>query len=140
LDVQTELEIVLNKLQIRYGRGKELHVEWKPCTKKESESLGKTMELRGEVNKENRMIYIYDRDYEEAVHTLVHEFFEYVFDLHLISPYVTLYNQMQKAMEQSFMENEYYNKEAIIEIFTELEIKKMKENKEVKKNEKPTKN
>ena len=127
MDTLRELEKELERLKIKWGRGKELKVQWMPCVKKNAMPYDKDVELRGEVDKVNRCLMVYDSELEDCLHVLRHEFFEYMIDCELVSPYVTLYNQMQRAFEKAFMETAYPRKEAVIEILVENEEKSLKE-------------
>lgn len=124
--MQHELERELTRLQTDYGRGKELRVRWEPKTKVQKAPYGKTVEIRGEVLREEHTINIYDINLTEALHTLRHEFIEYILDFEIVGPYVGIYNEMIHAMEQAFMENQYLRKEAIIEILVSLEEKRIR--------------
>jgi hypothetical protein len=121
LDTQHELEVELARLQQKYGRGKELTVEWMPSDKTQGSLFGMDGELYGEVLKLDRKVCIYCSEHEDAMHTLRHEFFEYMFETELIGPYVELYNQMYQGFEKAFAKTQYTRKEALIEILVERE-------------------
>ena len=73
-------------------------------------------------------IYIYETELEEALHTLRHEFFEWMLHKELIKPYSTLCEQLQKALLSAMQETAYANKEALIELLVKLEEGKLDEN------------
>jgi len=124
VDVQKELEKELDRLRKKWGRGKELNVVWMPPKNskyKTTVSYGKTYELCGEVDKTSKTIYIYTKELEDSLHTLRHEFFEYILDMELISDYVNMYNYMRLGFEKAFMESAYSRKEALIEALVKRE-------------------
>jgi hypothetical protein len=114
LDIEKELKKELEYLQTKYGECHEYTCEWQPCIKNEQLPFNKNAELNGEVDKTNHKLMVYCGEYSEALHTLRHEFFEAILDK-LVSPYVTLYNCLQRGFENSFMETTYHQKESIIE-------------------------
>ncbi|MFA5307376.1 MAG: hypothetical protein WC365_08055 [Candidatus Babeliales bacterium] len=114
MDVQFELEKELKRLQSKYNECQEYTVEWHPVTKKEMLPFNRMAELNGEVNTTERKLMIYCVDFESAMHTLRHEFFEAQFNL-LVQPYVELYNEVQKGYENAFMRSNYCHKESFIE-------------------------
>jgi len=129
--IELELQLELQRLQHKFGRGKELSIVYEPRMPVEATRelpFGEVCELCGEVI--NNEIRIYIADFHDALHTLRHEFFEYVFDQDLIQPYVILYNQMKIAHEKAFMHDTYRRKESLIEIIVkneeqeEFELKK----------------
>lgn len=119
-----ELQKELEWLQNEFGRGAELKLEWKSEPPTTELPFGKEYELRGEVDKTTRTLHIYDTELGEALHTLRHEFLEYVIDSELIGQYVTLYNQLQRAYEKAFEETAYAKKEAFIELLVNYIEKK----------------
>jgi len=114
LDIEKELKKELEHLQTKYGECHEYTCEWHPCIKNERLPFNKNAELNGEVDKTNYKLMVYSCEYSEALRTLRHEFFEGILDK-LVSPYVTLYNCLQRGFENSFMETTYHQKESIIE-------------------------
>ena len=121
MDIQKELELELDHLQKKYGHGKELHVQWLPQEKLQDSPFAVEGVLEGEVECINHLIYVYCVERLGALHTLRHEFFEYIIDSELIAPYVELYNQMYKGFEKAFALSQYRRKEALIEILVERE-------------------
>ena len=127
LDIKKELRIELETLVKDYGRCRELTVEWVPEMRQqrdhESTSLfGNNCTICGEVR--DRIIYIYETELKECIHTLRHEFFEYLIDHELVGPYVSLYNKMFEGYEKAFQDTQYKRKEALIEILVEKEAKR----------------
>jgi len=127
LKIENELQIELEKLIQDYGRCRELTVKWVPEMRqqreRESTSLfGDNCTMCGEVK--DRTIYIYETELEECIHTLRHEFFEYLIDHELVGPYVSLYNKMFEGYEKAFQDTQYKRKEALIEILVEKEAKR----------------
>ena len=120
MDIQKELEKELTRLQLKYGQCNEYKVDWRPCHKTTEMPYGANAELNGEVDKINHTLCIYCTDYNEALHTLLHEFFEASFDM-LVQPYVELYNQVQRGYENAFMRTTYQNKEGFIERYVKVE-------------------
>lgn len=128
--IELELQLELKRLQQKFGRGKELVIVYEPrIPSKATHELpfGEVAELCGEII--NNEIRIYVTDFKDVLHTLRHEFFEFVFDQDLIQPYVILYNQMKIAHEKAFMEGTYKRKESLIEIMVENEPKDVPINK-----------
>ena len=125
-----KLNKILRSLQVRYGRGKELHLVWEPQTKiKYNVTKGQTT-LVGEVESNTRTIFIYAESYEEALPILVHEFLEYVFDIHLVRPFVHAYNEMRESLERVISMEQYHSKEALIDILVENEVRRIKREEE----------
>jgi hypothetical protein len=77
--------------------------------------------LEGEVNPEAHIIYVYSCEYNDAMHTLMHEFFEAMLDP-FVKPYVEMYNHSRESMEQAFMKIQYTQKEAKIERMIKAEV------------------
>jgi hypothetical protein len=122
MDIQAELEKELKRLQDKYGTCTEYTVEWQPCEKHERLPFSKDAVLKGEVDKIGHRLLIYDSDWTEARHTLLHEFFEACFDV-LASPYIEMYNHIQRGYEHAFMQITYSQKESLIEKFVKQEEK-----------------
>jgi hypothetical protein len=120
LTIQDELNKELKRLQTKYNACSEYTVCYEPCEKTTQLPFNRDAVLNGEVNKVEHKLMIYCYGLEDALHTLRHEFFEAYLDC-LIDPYVTIYNEMQRAYENSFMITTYKSKESIIERFVKLE-------------------
>jgi len=120
MNVQSELEKRLEQLKELMGMGKELTVEWMPSIKNEKLPFDKDATLRGQVNKTNRCLEIFDSNLDDALRTVIHEYVEYIIDCQLIDPYVILYNNVQRAYEKAFMENNYHRKECVIEVLVKI--------------------
>jgi hypothetical protein len=114
LDLQLELNKELKRLQEKYTECQEYTVEWMPCIKHERMPFNRNAELNGEVNKTEHKLMIYCSEYTEAMHCLRHEFFEAFFDV-LVSPYVDLFNEMERGYQNAFMKTNYNIKESYIE-------------------------
>ncbi|MFA5307034.1 MAG: hypothetical protein WC365_06315 [Candidatus Babeliales bacterium] len=120
MDIETELNKELQRLQTKYSNCQEYVCEWQPSIRQEQLPFDKQAELNGEVNKVEHKLMIYCSEYEEAMHTLRHEFFEAMLD-QVVNPYVILYNNLQRGFEKAFMENNYIQKESLIERFVKVE-------------------
>jgi len=112
MDTQAELEKELKRLQLKYGA----------CIKEDELPFEKNAELKGEVNKVDHKLMVYEHDLPEALHVLRHEFFEAAFDT-LIQPYIEVFNHIQRGYERAFMATQYSRKESLIEKFVAQEEK-----------------
>ncbi len=116
MKIQDEINKELEWLQKEFGRGKELCAKCQTKRPTQEMPFDKNYELSGEVDKINHILFIYETNLEEAIHTLYHEFIEYLIDTEFVSPYVTLYNHMQRGYEKAFEETAYQRKESMIEL------------------------
>lgn len=121
--IQAKLEEELSRLVIKYGRGKELKVVHKPRNITRT-IIGKTLELCGEVI--DHTIYVYDKKMEEALDTVDHEYFEYVFNIVFVRRHQTIFNAMIDGFTTAFEKEFYSDKEAFIETLVKAESKERK--------------
>jgi len=112
----------LKRLQQKYSAGFECVVEWQPLNHTLRPRIyrpdGKQLVVNGEW-KGSRLI-IYEEEYlERAIHTLHHEFIEYILMNSLVDPYVILANAVQNV----FRTLAYKAQEKQIEVLANLEDK-----------------
>lgn len=91
--------------------GYELSVEWHPHN--ESDLSGKV---------EEHVIYIFDKDFAEAIDTLRHEFFDFLVSL-AIKPYekiASYYRLISNSLIKKLGEEAYREKEEVIEALVKL--------------------
>ncbi len=118
VDIQSELEKELRLLQNEFGYV-ELVVEWHPRPDNKVKMFDKKQcELCGEVI--DRVIHIYLLDCEECLHTIRHEFSEYVIDKELLGDIIDAYNTQRQAYERNLTKSLYKRKEAYIENMVKL--------------------
>ena len=103
-NIQKMLEEVLEELKRLFRMGYELKVVWLPDS---------SSSLCGEVK--NGTLYVYEKEREEALETLLHEFFDYALSK-VIEPYRDLLNQIIKAVNMQV----YKRKELLVESFLEF--------------------
>lgn len=111
LDVEEKLRDELEKLKDLTSFGYELKVEW--CHTDESNLSGKV---------ENHVIYIFEEDYDRALSTLRHEFFDYLVSL-AIKPYekaASYYRVMVNSLIRKLGEEAYIEKEQVVEAFKRI--------------------
>lgn len=101
--LENQLNEELNRLKKLFNMGHELKVSWNPRDDK----------ISGEVR--DGVIYIYVRDYDEAVKTLMHEFIDYVLS-RMIEPYMRVANKLIELLN----ELAYREKEKTVQILVEL--------------------
>jgi len=105
VSVEALLRRELRRLQQRYGLGLELKdVKWIP-----REDM-----FSGEVK--NGIVYVYDKEPEEAIKTLKHEVLDYHFTEKIIRKPINLLNLILKSMETEI----YKEKEKLIDRLVEL--------------------
>lgn len=78
-DIQNRLEGELTRLKAKLGLGGHLRVLWDP---RDSLPGGEHGRVTGNI------IHVYDRDWEEALHTVRHEFWEYILTREFLEPRV----------------------------------------------------
>ncbi len=120
--IKKDLEAELDRLVEKYGFGKELGIVWMPTTEGIAEMFGERKELSGEVVGTN--IVIYEHTLTRSLHTLTHEFFEYILHKNLVRPYINLIEGLESAYQKSM----YENKEAFIEVLCDMEQCEREEN------------
>lgn len=103
-DVQQALEEELARLK-KVAFEEALTVRWKP----QSHS-----KISGEVVGET--VYVYERDKQEAINTLKHEFLDYLITRKLVNPLVALVNTLIKIKEMEI----YNEKERIVTTLSKL--------------------
>ncbi|MHA1834106.1 MAG: hypothetical protein ACTSV7_08950 [Candidatus Baldrarchaeia archaeon] len=110
--VEAKLKHELQRLQKKFGLGLELKdVKWMPNYVKHNVE-GK--QLSGEVL--GNTVYIYEKDIGEALKTLKHEFFDYVFSHQIEKPYKEFINKLISLFEVEM----YRRKEKLIGKLSEL--------------------
>jgi len=109
---ETSLEDELNEALRRLGL-RDWTVVWTP---------GGSEEERGVTYPDTRIIVIHDKDREDALETLVHEFLE-VRIKGVIRPYMATVNALLKALEKIY----YAEKEETIDGLTPLLLRVLKE-------------
>lgn len=120
------LQKELDRLVDKFGFGKECNLRWIP--KKIVQKLfGEERTISGEVV--GRDIYVYNEELEEALDTLDHEFFEYIFGKQIIDRYIDAFNIITEAYGKVIEKGAYEDKEALIEIFCNLERKEREKQK-----------
>jgi len=120
------LERELKRLVEKYGRGKELDLEWIPQRiERYYSTMGMIQELKGELVREEAVIKVYTEDLEEALDVVVHEFFEYIFD-QLLHPIDILFNEVTKGYKRAFNRIRYKDKESIIKLLVKIEKEERK--------------
>jgi len=123
--IQKVLEKELERLVTKYGRGKELNVIHDPI-EVERTLIDQTCRFQGEVI--NQTIHVYDETLEEALDTLVHEYFEYIFDIVFVRRHQNLFNAMIEGFTKAFEKEFYADKEGYIETLVKVERKERKKN------------
>ncbi len=104
ISLERELAEELERLKGKVGMGYELQVRWLPAHKK----MRDERELRGEVK--GSLILIYDKELEDAIETLRHEFIEWVLD-QINEPYRRLVNLLIKSIEiDAYLKREFVAK------------------------------
>ena len=111
VSVEAKLRHELWRFQQKFGLGLELKVQWMPNYVKRNVE-GK--QLSGEVL--GNTIYIYEKDFGEALKTLKHEFFDYVFSHQIEKPYKEFINKLISLFEVEI----YRRKEKLIDKLSEL--------------------
>ena len=101
---QIKLEQELEKLKKKSNFGHELKVVWLPSY---------DSKLLGEVK--NGTIYIYERNEDEAIETLRHEFVDYMIS-QAIEPYKDIVNKFIQLLN----EETYKKKESVVEALLKL--------------------
>lgn len=114
--IEMALHEELARLVDKYGFGRELSIIWLPATEGIATMFGEKKELSGEVI--GTKIIIYEHQLARALKTCDHEFFEYILHKNLVRPYSNLLEGMEKAVQKTI----YENKEAFIEVLTNMEI------------------
>jgi len=118
--IQKLLEKELHRLAVKYGRGKELRVVHDPRDVTGT-IIDQTLNIKGEVV--DHTIFVYDESLEEALDTLTHEYFEYVFDVVFIRRHQNLFNAMIEGFTKAFEKEFYADKEGYIETLVAVERK-----------------
>jgi len=122
--INKALKKELKRLVLKYGFGKELSIVWMPAGDNMAEMFGEKKELSGEVI--GTKLVIYEHTLSRALHTLTHEFFEYILHKNLVRPYVNLIEGLEHAYQKSM----YENKEAFIEVLCDMEEKERNDKQE----------
>jgi len=93
-----KLNTELERLKEKYEAGHECVVEWKPTELLFRPTItrpdGKKMRVHGEWCGTHLIIYE-DEKFKKAIHTLHHEFLEYILINDLVDPYVLMINSIQ---------------------------------------------
>ena len=118
--MESELNKELKRLQLKYGAGFELKLEWHPTPLLNRPTIhladGKKMRVNGEWT--NHTIIIYeDESLEKALHIERHEFIEWMLLSNLVDPYVILANTLQNV----FQTLSYKAQEKQVELLVRLE-------------------
>jgi len=121
MSIQKELEKELLLLQEKYGCCLTYRVKHNPIVKAIDLPFKQNVEINGEVNKQEQVIYVYNCDLKDALHTLRHEFMEAMLDK-IVNPYVILCNNVIRTFESAFMELAYSQKELLIEKLVRADI------------------
>jgi hypothetical protein len=100
--MEAELNKELKRLQLKYGAGFELKLEWHPTALFDRPTIhradGKKMKVNGEWT--NHTIIVYENaDLDKALHILRHEFIEWMLLSNLVDPYVILANTLQNVFQ-----------------------------------------
>lgn len=104
-EVEVRLEEELERMKRESGLGHELGVRWIP---------NPNSDRHGEVK--GSMIYIYDKDVNEAILTLKHEFIDHHITREVVEPLIEYVN-MQKRIIESLV---YRRKERLVEGLSKL--------------------
>jgi len=118
--MESELNKELKRLQLKYGAGFELKLEWHPTDLLHRPTIQRADGKRLKVNGEwaNTTITIYeDESLDKALHILRHEFIEWMLLSNLVDPYVILANTLQNV----FQTLSYKAQEKQIELLVRLE-------------------
>lgn len=95
-----ELEKELERLKQKYQTGFECVLEWQPTEIFARPIIyrldGKKLRVHGEWQ-ENRIIIYENESFKKAIHTLHHEYLEYILINSLAYPYVILSNALQNV-------------------------------------------
>ena len=115
--IKAALNKELKRLVKKYGFGREASVVWMPTAEGLAEMFGETKELSGEVI--GSKLIIYEHTLSRALNTLTHEFFEYIFHRHLVSPYTNIISGLETALQKTI----YEDKEMFIDTLVKMEEK-----------------
>jgi len=118
--MDAELNKELKRLQLKYGAGFELKLEWHPTPLLNRPTIYRADSKKMRVNGEwtNNTITIYeDESLEKALHITRHEFIEWMLLSNLVDPYVILANTLQNV----FQTLSYKAQEKQIELLVRLE-------------------
>ena len=105
--MKAKLERELKRLQKLTKLGLELSVKWLPDGEAKSPIDGRS--ISGQVS--GKTIMIYDKDGDEALSTLKHEFIEYAISNTIEKPYLDLVNNLNRTIQNLI----YRNKEIMVE-------------------------
>ena len=109
INCQEELDREFTRLKHVLRMVGDLKLKWIP--RKSFSKSGK--ELSGEVR--GKVVYIYERDCEEAIKTLRHELVDY-----LVSQPIELYKKVTNMLIKMINEDAYKWKEKVVEALTRL--------------------
>lgn len=133
LNWTSELQKELERLQQKYQAGFECIVDWQPTEPflrpRITRPDGKKLVVHGEWKGQRLIIYEHEK-LKKAIHTLHHEFIEYILINDLVDDYVILANSLQNV----FRTMAYKKQELRIEQLARLEDQ---EYEKMKKNDKP---
>lgn len=126
-----KLKKELDRLVRKYGRGGELNLSWEQmpngCREVHDKASQSTRYEEGCVDRDTRTLRVFSVKIEDALHTVRHEYFEYLLD-EIVEPGDILFNEMVKGFCRAFNQTRYRDKERLIESLIKHEEKEDEEN------------